>query len=187
MPRGELSFCVADTGVGIPADLLESIFEPFRQGDPSATRRFGGSGLGLAICRDVARLMHGDVRVESTLVPARASHSIFPCPLWCMRADRHCLPIKSRVRCYEPVPSRRRSLAALLQRLGCRVHFLDDLAAVSAAAARSPQEGRGDDIWLVAADSPEGPAVLRTVQAGWTGARVAILGKAASRSPVRII
>ena len=56
---------IRDTGVGIPEDRLESIFDVFEQGDATVTRRFGGTGLGLAISRQLARLMGGDVSVES--------------------------------------------------------------------------------------------------------------------------
>ncbi len=56
---------VTDTGVGIASDKHELIFESFRQGDTSTTRRFGGTGLGLAISRRLARAMGGDVTVTS--------------------------------------------------------------------------------------------------------------------------
>jgi signal transduction histidine kinase/Tfp pilus assembly protein PilF/CheY-like chemotaxis protein len=56
---------VVDTGIGIPADKHELIFESFRQVDAGTTRKFGGTGLGLAICRNLARAMHGDVTVRS--------------------------------------------------------------------------------------------------------------------------
>jgi PAS domain S-box-containing protein len=56
---------VADTGPGIPQTMLGRIFDPFDQLDPSNTRRHGGSGLGLAICRDLARLMGGEITVSS--------------------------------------------------------------------------------------------------------------------------
>jgi len=58
---------VADSGIGIPPDRLEEIFESFRQVDGGVTRRHGGTGLGLAICRSLARAMGGDVTVASTL------------------------------------------------------------------------------------------------------------------------
>ena len=62
-----VEFCVTDTGMGIPPDRLESIFEKFNQANVSITRRYGGTGLGLAICKSLARLMEGDICVESTL------------------------------------------------------------------------------------------------------------------------
>lgn len=57
---------IRDNGVGIPADKLDTVFEPFVQGDRGYTRAHGGVGLGLAISRRLARMMQGDVDVEST-------------------------------------------------------------------------------------------------------------------------
>ncbi len=60
-------FAVHDTGPGIPASKLESVFESFTQAEQSTTRLHGGSGLGLSISRQLAHLMGGDLTVQSTL------------------------------------------------------------------------------------------------------------------------
>jgi PAS domain S-box-containing protein len=60
-----LTFLVRDTGIGIPADVQQRIFEPFTQADNSTTRRFGGTGLGLTICRRLIAAMGGKLTLES--------------------------------------------------------------------------------------------------------------------------
>jgi signal transduction histidine kinase len=62
-----LRIAVADSGIGIPPDRMEDIFESFSQVDGGVTRRHGGTGLGLAICRNLARKMGGDVTLDSIL------------------------------------------------------------------------------------------------------------------------
>jgi signal transduction histidine kinase/CheY-like chemotaxis protein len=63
--RAQVSFTAEDTGIGIPSEKMDSIFEEFMQGDTSTTRNYGGTGLGLAISRRLAALMGGTLTAAS--------------------------------------------------------------------------------------------------------------------------
>ena len=62
-----LIFTIKDTGIGIPTEKLQQIFNQFTQVDASTTRKYGGTGLGLAICKRLVEKMHGQVEVESNI------------------------------------------------------------------------------------------------------------------------
>jgi two-component system sensor histidine kinase/response regulator len=97
-----LGFLVADTGIGIPPDKQDLIFEAFAQADGSTTREYGGTGLGLAISAQLVELMGGRITVSS--VPGRGSRFRF--------SARFSVP--SAAREMEPTPARLRGLRVLI-------------------------------------------------------------------------
>jgi len=77
---GQLQLTVRDTGIGIAADRLDSIFAPFTQADASMARRFGGTGLGTAIARQLVELMQGQITVQSRLGEGSCFSVTLPLP-----------------------------------------------------------------------------------------------------------
>lgn len=73
-----IHFSIRDTGIGIRADRLEKIFEPFTQADISTTRRYGGTGLGTTICKQLTDLMKGEIWAESNFGKGSVFHVRLP-------------------------------------------------------------------------------------------------------------
>jgi two-component system sensor histidine kinase/response regulator len=81
--RVKLHAMIRDTGIGIPEDKIDTIFEVFQQADGSTTRKYGGTGLGLAICKQLSNLMDGDVWAESEVDKG----SIFHFTAWLEKSE----------------------------------------------------------------------------------------------------
>ena len=126
-----LHISVSDTGVGIPQDKLQTIFDRFTQADASTTRKYGGTGLGLAICSRLAEMMGGTIWVESKM----GEGSVFHFTLRVAVASYAALPVSSygriavqglSVLVADDNPTVRAILADLLGQRQMPVHAVED-------------------------------------------------------------
>jgi len=139
---GALRLAIRDTGIGIAADRLERIFDPFAQADASMSRRFGGTGLGTTISRQLVELMGGRITVESQVgqgsvftvdLPLPAGRSVQPVA----RSRAPTLP-PLRILVADDVPQNVELLELNLRRLGHQPHSVGDgQAAVDAYGAQA--------------------------------------------------
>ncbi|MEZ4701639.1 MAG: ATP-binding protein [Rhodothermales bacterium] len=113
--RPGVAIAVQDTGIGIPKERIDRLFQSFSQVDSSTTRKYGGTGLGLAISQRLARLMEGEIRVESEPQVGTTFTLVLPCSANCRAVDG------LRVLIAEPNPFHARILTRMLTDAGMEV------------------------------------------------------------------
>ena len=173
-PEGEadaIRVAVRDTGVGVPADKLPLLFQPFSQLDPSVARNHGGTGLGLAISKALIDLMDGEIGVDSGpdgstfwfsvhLPRVTASPEVATASPPAMEEAEAGRPM--RVLVVDDHPVNREVASLMLQAAGCEVGTADD----GAAGVEAAREG-GFDIVLMDIRMPgmDGFAASRAIRA----------------------
>ena len=156
-PLTNIRIEITDTGIGIPEDKLEAIFEGFTQADTSTTRRFGGSGLGTTIARQLITLMGGQIGVKSHLgagsmfwleVPMRA----VPAPEHALKGER--LPKRALVLARRELAD---TLRAMFVQWGVKVEAVDSVAQVFSRLVSSVDDGPPYDLLLLERAGLPGP------------------------------
>ena len=152
-----LHFTVRDTGIGIPADKLETIFEEFTQADSSTTRRYGGTGLGLAICRRLVRLQGGELRVESTV--GKGTEFSFSLRFPVEKATVTPVlgapaPLIARVLVVDDNPTNRRIVRDMLQGAGATVDESDDALTVHDRVRQAAAAGKAYGLVILDGQMP---------------------------------
>ena len=150
---------VQDSGIGIPADRVDVLFQPFSQVDASTTRHFGGTGLGLSIVRRLVELMHGEVGVTSTegvgsVFWFTARFGISDVKIDDKRADLTTL-LNRRALIVDDNATNRKVLTLQLAQLGMTSHSVDSARAALEALAVNAAAGHPYDVAVLDYMMPE--------------------------------
>ena len=193
-----MQFAISDTGIGIPADRIEDLFQPFMQVDASTTRRYGGTGLGLSISRRLAKALGGDVEVVSRsgegstfTLTIDAGPAEGPAAAAVARGSLQRLetpssrepegPIHGRVLLAEDVPDVCVVLRHVLQKMNLEVEIAEDGCAACEMAAKSQADGKPFDLILMDIQMPKmnGYEAARWLRRhGWNNPIVALTAHA---------
>jgi signal transduction histidine kinase/CheY-like chemotaxis protein len=148
-----LHLAVRDTGIGIPADRRQAIFEAFTQADGSTTRTHGGTGLGLTIASRLAELMGGRLWVESDLGRGSTFHATVRCRLAPPRAEPTAPGLAGAAALVaEPNGGHRATLVDMLHGWGMVTTQAESGAEVVASLARGREDGRPFDVLFLGID-----------------------------------
>ena len=154
----ELHISLTDTGVGIGQSSLPHIFEPFRQADDAASRRFGGSGLGLSIVHQLVNAMGGHIQAQSELGQGTRFDVWLSLPL-ASAPPAPLQPMNLPIAWFEPHEPSAQALAAQLEQLGCQaqpVHTSEELV-----SWLKRQSAHGAAPWLlINCDAPMATGLL---------------------------
>ncbi|MBF0290316.1 MAG: transporter substrate-binding domain-containing protein, partial [SAR324 cluster bacterium] len=142
--QAELRFLIRDTGIGMPKEKTQEIFQPFSQADLSTTRKYGGSGLGLAISDNLVKLMGGAIDVESA--PGHGSTFTFSATFRCVD-DANIDPVHREVDLHglnillvDDIPNARQILESILTSFSFRVTCADSGPSALSLLQQAPDD-----------------------------------------------
>ena len=207
----QLRFSVTDTGIGISPDQMERLFTPFSQADASMSRRYGGTGLGLSISQRLARLLDGDIHVESQagigsmftlfiaveltsntklLTGPELTQQATPIPEIVVTSSCQAPKLSGRILLAEDVPANQKLISFLLQKNGASVEVVDNgrFAVENALAAKRTNREYGlilMDISMPEMDGFAATAALR--EAGYQGRIIALTAHATDEDRQRCL
>lgn len=186
-----LRFAIADSGIGIPENRIQQIFEPFKQADSSTTRKYGGTGLGLVICKRIVDLLCGELRVTS--VPGEGTR--FEFEVECTTESQQTIITSNNVQTLDSLnvllvddsESARSVMNAMLQSFGFNV--LEARCAEDGLELYDQFEAKGNKIDLVVSDwfmpDVDGLELIERIQSRSTHNQAVLMVSAAGEDALR--